>query len=522
MKLHALGHSSYILEMTNADDESVRILADPWITDYVIGDLMGRFPRIRINYDALPDIDALFLSHSHTDHLCPYSLIELWKNLPTTPTILLPQSLAYLVDLLREYSVDAPILVIEQNLPIDFRGLSITTLFNLEQRPTNEDDVMMLVVESEQEIFFSECDALLPFYDEVAREAIGTYLGGEGEGLDTAVFLTTKNELNASMASFNAKNLEDRATFVAGAEDQTQAEIEEIYTPMPDVYPDLWQNESLVRLIGGQGIAFPTEVNSDFNRVLFPTRLTDRVSMEREVVEEMELLHSVDVFEPGYVHVLADGALLDRQPCEYLELLDDEADRDYDGSLECFDTFPIAPLRADIREFGSQEQRILDRLNHWFLPYLVGRREPPVEHLLADNDESTYVVRVRYGNGSRWEDRDYQISFLDLRFTREETGGDADEFYWANDLDDYFDGACDDFSTFCRAPLGGAARRFWDTLGMPYLNNDLTEKKLRFHFQRARDGFSPAEWVLPFYDVTEIESPDDEEVEETLDDDTVI
>ncbi len=505
MKLHALGHSSFLVEMTNSEDEAVRILADPWITDFVIGDLMSRFPRVRIDYDALPEIHAIFLSHSHTDHFCPYSLLELWTNLSSAPTILVPQSLAYLTDLLSEYLVDATIMVIEQNLPIDFMGVSITTLFNLERRPTNEDDVMVLAIESEQEIFFSECDALLPFYDEVAREAIGTYLGGEGEGLDTAVFLTTKNELGATMASFNAKNLEDRSTFVAGAEDLVNAEIEEIYTPMPDLYPDLWKNERLVRLIGGQGIAFPTQINPEFNRVLFPIRLSDRVAMEREFADEMELQHSIDTFEPGFVHELTDGQLTDREPCAYLELLDDETDRDFDPSLECFDTFPVAPLRGDSRDFEKQQAAILERLNNSFLGYLVGRREPPIEHLLADNDENTYVVRIRYGNSAQWEDRDYEISFQDLRFTQEESGGDADEFYWANDLDDYLNGACDDFSTFCRAPLGGAARRFWDSLGMPYLNNDLVERKLRLHFERAQNGFTVGEWVLPYYDVADIE-----------------
>ncbi|MCA8961947.1 MAG: MBL fold metallo-hydrolase [Planctomycetes bacterium] len=522
MKLHALGHSSYILEMRNSDDESVRILADPWITDYVIGDLMARFPRIRIDYERLPEIHGIFLSHAHTDHFCPYSLIELWRELPNAPVILLPQSLAYLQELLHEHLEECSIFVLEQGEAIDFFGLSLSALFNLERRPTNEDDVMMLVVESEQEVFFSECDALLPFYDEAAREAISTYLGGEGQGLDTAVFLTTKNELGATMASFNAKSLEDRATFVAGAEDKINEEIEEIYTPMPHLYPDLWQNERLVRLIGGQGIAFPTRVNPDFNRVLFPVRLADRVEMEREAADEQELLHQIDVFEPGFIHELSDGELVDRERCPYLELLDDESDREFDGELEVFDTFPIAPLRSELRDFDPQEQRILAMLNERFLPYLIGRREPPIEHLLADVDECTYVVRVRYGNAAEWEDRDYEITFGDLRFTRESTGGTADEFYWANDLEDYLTGRCDDFSTFCRAPLPGTARRFWDALGMPFLNNDLVVAKMRFHFERAAEGRTPEEWVLPFYDVPPIEeedgADDEDDEDEALDD----
>ena len=53
MKILSLGHSSYILEMTPAGGEPVRILADPWLSDYLIGDLMGRFPRVRLALQAL-------------------------------------------------------------------------------------------------------------------------------------------------------------------------------------------------------------------------------------------------------------------------------------------------------------------------------------------------------------------------------------------------------------------------------------------------------------------------------------
>ena len=93
MKIHALGHIAYLLEMAPRDgEEPVRILGDPWLSDYAIGDLMGRFPRVRYRAEDLEPVHAIFLSHSHTDHLDPYTLVRLWNELPSRPTLILPQT----------------------------------------------------------------------------------------------------------------------------------------------------------------------------------------------------------------------------------------------------------------------------------------------------------------------------------------------------------------------------------------------------------------------------------------------
>lgn len=519
MRILSLGHSSFLVEMENGDGETIRILGDPWLSDYAIGDLMGRFPRVRIDYSRVPEIHGIYLTHSHTDHLCPYSLIELWKSLPNQPMLLLPHSLQYLTDVFEKYLPGVSILVLEDNRTIDFFDLDITALFNREKRSTNEDDVMLLLLENGSEILLVESDALLPFYDAESRDAISAYLGGDGEGLDTVVFLTTKNELGATMASLHAQNLDDRVTFVAGAEDRTQAEIAEIYTPMDSDAPDLWDNDRLVRLIGGQGLCYPQAIDPDWNRVLFPITVAERVEMERSAVEEYDLAHQVEEFVSGYYHVLEDGELVEREPCGFLELLDDEEDREYDPELELFEDFPVAPLVVDERDYEAQERKILEILNTRFLPYLIGYRQPPIEHLLTAYG-GAYVVRVRYGTPEDWEDRDYEISFGRLRFGRSTTGGTGQEWYWANDLDDYLEGRADDFSTFCRHPLEleASERRLWDCLGMPYLNDDLVRKKVELHFELAQSGKSVEDWVLPFYAV-EVEDDDDDDDDEDEEDD---
>ena len=193
--------------------------------------------------------------------------------------------------------------------------------------------------------------------------------------------------------------------------------------------------------------------------------------------------------------------LLERERAPSLELLDREDERIFDPELELFEDFPRAPLRNDARD--EDPRRLLEILNSRFLPHLVGARTPPVEHLLAANG-GEYRVRIRHGTIERHRDVDYRISFARLQFHEVETSGDPDEHYWAHDLEDYLDGRCDDFSTFCRHPLVEGEPRFWSCLGLPYLNNDLVEKKVRYHFERARRGESVDEWVLGFYRGLEI------------------
>ena len=135
-----------------------------------------------------------------------------------------------------------------------------------------------------------------------------------------------------------------------------------------------------------------------------------------------------------------------------------------------------------------------------------------IDALLASNG-GVYVVRVRYGVDEAGEDRDYAIDFSNLTFHVVDHQGVADEHYWANDLDDLLNGTIDEFSNFCRQPLEATARRFWDALGMPFLNNDLVEKKLRFHFERARNGEPLEDWVLRFSDALS-SSEDDEDDED--------
>ncbi len=507
MKIMSLGHSCFLVEITGDRPEPVRILADPWITDHVIGDLCGRFPRIRIDFDRLPAIDAIYLSHSHTDHCDPYSLLELRQKLPNSPTLLLPVSIAYLEPLFEEYLPDWPRQWLSEGEAIDLDGVEVSALFNLENAATNEDDVMILVVRNETEILVSESDALLPFHDPDARECIASLFLelDDEESTPSRVFLTTRNELAATMASLRALTPEARHEAAAESASATLTEIEGILAPVEDemggVLAAPWDLPGAVRLIIGQGIAAPQDFDAEWNRVLFPISLRDRARFEQQVAEDYEYELPIEAMAGGEQVEIVAGKIT-RSEITWLTALDAEEDRTFDPTLEKAETeFAIAPLIDGPRDLDSQRNRILEILNGRFLPWWVGARNPPVEHVLSQVG-GEYRIRVRYGTTAEHAAEDYVASFQRLRFTPAPLTDDPEEIqeeYWGNDLEDYLDGRADDFSTFCRRPPGGSLTRVWDSLGMPYLNDDLVAKKMRFHFERAAAGKTGGDWVLPIW-----------------------
>ena len=370
MEILSLGHSAFLLEMSG-----VRILGDPWLEDWCIGDLMGRFPRLRFDPADLEPIDAIFISHSHTDHLDPYSLRRLWLELETRPVLLLPVSLKYLGLLLTEFLPDAEIVWLEDRRRVPFRGVEVEAFFDPGSRGTNEDDVMILVVDDGREVFLNEADALLPLYEPEIRELVAGYLADR----ENAVFLTTRNELAATMGSLSATDAMDRRARIDAALESMSEEIAAIYDPLDEGRDPLWGNLRLLRLVAGQGLAFPTEINPDWNRVLFPVRRTDRIQMERQFADAFGCRHRIEEFLPGEIHRVEEGILEDRETADFLTVLEAEPDRWFDPDLDLFVPFPIAPLRDEQRK--QARGPILTALNDRFRPWLIGLGMPSIERL---------------------------------------------------------------------------------------------------------------------------------------------
>ena len=120
MKIDYLGHSEVLINIENSDGENVKILSDTWLSDWSVADLMQRNPIINIDYEKLENIDAVFISHSHMDHLDPYSLIHIFSKLKNKPLLLLPETLEDFSPLLKK-ELDCEIKILKNKETIQIR-----------------------------------------------------------------------------------------------------------------------------------------------------------------------------------------------------------------------------------------------------------------------------------------------------------------------------------------------------------------------------------------------------------------
>lgn len=68
---------------------------------------MERSIRLQLDPSTLSSIDAIYISHAHTDHLDPYTLMEIYQY--ANPLLILPVTLRFLAPLFAQYLPTAQI-----------------------------------------------------------------------------------------------------------------------------------------------------------------------------------------------------------------------------------------------------------------------------------------------------------------------------------------------------------------------------------------------------------------------------
>ncbi len=194
MKIIPLGHTEFLLDIENREGQMIRILVDSWLSDFVIGDLMERTVKVHLDPEKLSSIDAIYISHSHTDHLDPYTLLEIYKW--ANPVLLLAETLEYLDPLFRQYLPKAEIRYLRNKTTLLWRGLEITAIALEGEDVTNEDDVMMLSVANDHELLFAEIDTLLPDTEAAYRYL---YRHFTRKSYETVCYLASRNELEGNL-----------------------------------------------------------------------------------------------------------------------------------------------------------------------------------------------------------------------------------------------------------------------------------------------------------------------------------
>ena len=141
---------------------------------------------------------------------------------------------------------------------------------------------MVLVVRCDDEVALVEADANLSLEVPEFRAYVSELL--TGPGVTSAVYLTTENELTGTLLSPGCASLDDRADLVELATNTLLESVEAPYAPAPEGLEDpgdLWRCPHLLRLIHGQGLTAPHELDPRWQRILFPVRPDHRVAEER-------------------------------------------------------------------------------------------------------------------------------------------------------------------------------------------------------------------------------------------------
>lgn len=255
MKITPLGHTEFLLDIENREGQMIRILVDSWLSDFVIGDLMERTVKVQLDTEKLSTIDAIYISHSHTDHLDPYTLIEIYKW--ANPVLFLSETLEYLDPLFRQYLPKANIRYLRNKTILTWKGLDITAIALEGEDVTNEDDVMMLSVASDSELLFAEIDTLIPDTEEAQKYL---YRHFTRKSYETVCYVASRNELEGNLRLLDLDQSERpkwRNEYLHTRREEitwgyAKWEFEDYETT-----PNIFEIPGFVRGFIGQGICYP-------------------------------------------------------------------------------------------------------------------------------------------------------------------------------------------------------------------------------------------------------------------------
>lgn len=501
MKIDYLGHSEFIVEM-EGDQGPVRILADAWLSSHAFGDFLSRNPVLPPSAaELLPPLDGVFLTHPHCDHFDPYTLVPLYRR--QRPTLLLPETALYMKPLLDEYLGNPDILVLCQNEAVPFRGLELTGINYVNGYHSNEDDVMCLAIKGKNSWAFLEGDTAVPDTEEAWEEI---YRMAADQKFADRLYVAVRNELEALFLSYDGVDVAERRRALQAYRSRREDEIVHDYEKFAESdVPEIWALPGVTRVLIGQGMILPPELDADFLKLSSPFPLPEVVGLERRAAARFKKKMNILAHRPGWQVELGGGRVAGERRLDGMSA--QAGFREYSVS---FDPDVLLrrkrlfrPLRNVERDRSRQRALFLDLLNRRYLPALACDLEEPLKKVLTGAPGRTYAIEIRYGTATEHKSEVYGIGFGDFAFREilpdeiAEKGIVASESYWANDLEDHLDGSQDMFSTTLHTFEEGRSIRLWNWLGLPFLNSDLVYRKMALHFERAAKGETVADWVLP-------------------------
>jgi len=497
MKITSLGHTECLLEFTLASGKVWRLLLDAWLSDFSVADCMERTPRVKIDWSSLPQIDAVFISHSHMDHLDPYFLTELYRH--QSPTLLLPSMLGYLVPTVREYLPTAQVELLPHLETRTFAGeVELTGLVFAEDRITNEDDVTTLFVAHGKDAAYFEIDTVPPMIYEEQQKLVDLFMA---RNFKSRTYVHSANELEGNLKLFDFPTAKTRKEWARQYVAARKEEILERYeTSVEHELPlaALWRQQGFRSAFIGQGLRYPYELS----KTLAATKIFDLeqvaetygfIASEFGIETPFLALHGGETLDtksgnvgPGNISGMAFGDTIT-------------------ANLEHGDSAYRAkgPIYSSTKAPEEQERDILAALNAKFLPTKIADQNDSLKQILILEEVTEYVIEVKYGNSAPYDSRYYAWGFDRVAFERLALNGQdipkIQESYFANDLVDFLDGRLELYCNFIQDLDPEMNYRLWTTLGATFLNHDIVRKKYRYHFENAKSGGTAEDYVMEMY-----------------------
>lgn len=246
--------------------------------------MMERIVKVQLDREKIDTIDAIYISHSHTDHLDPYTLMEIYTH--ASPIFLLPFTLAYLEPLLHGYLPKAEIVILKNHETYTLRGIEISGHMWSHPDITNEDDVMMLSVASEREFLFAEIDSEPD--GESLEVAKSLYRLMTKRNYETILYIASRNVLEAALPVLElapSKRVSFRGEFIAGEKEDMIFSYEKYDYEEFANFPKPFEIPGFTRGFIGQGIAYPESLSEElFSYQIFP--LPEIASLESDLARE--------------------------------------------------------------------------------------------------------------------------------------------------------------------------------------------------------------------------------------------
>lgn len=279
-------------------------MVDAWLSNYAFGDLMERTPRITLDSEKLKSLDVIYLSHAHCDHFDPYTLIPLYKI--SSPLLILPETLAYLVPVVNQYIPQAKIQILRNREIFTYKGIDFQGICFENEAITNEDDVMTLAISNHEELVYAEIDTLIPKTEEAYMLLQKLF---SRKSYSRVTYLSSRNELGANLPILDQASEMDREKFKKQYRSSRKEELEWEYEMLASgEVPDFTEVPNFARGFIGQGICYPSILDLTLSRI-GAMSLIDISELETSIARNYGKDFPSRVLSPGKVFETTGGGL---------------------------------------------------------------------------------------------------------------------------------------------------------------------------------------------------------------------